>query len=161
MRRIVVCLVVAALSAAVPAGVAADPTSICPDQMYLVPVSAVQSGQANEKTATGLSVRSTPMAASRADLTIGRPCRTTSCCSAGRLHHPGKEDPPGHHAGVKLARVTAWRSPADLFNGRGGKRPVLDGPLPNLLLGSPERVYFRSKVAGTWMFTPPIRTQTV
>jgi hypothetical protein len=31
--------------------------------------------------------------------------------------------------GVKLARETAWRSPADLFNSRGGKGPVLDGPL--------------------------------
>jgi hypothetical protein len=39
------------------------------------------------------------------------------------------EDPPGHHAGVKLARVTAWRSPADLLNSRGRKGPVLDGPL--------------------------------
>src|SRR5512132_1000478 len=54
MRRIVVCLVVAALSVAVPAGVAADPTSICPDQMYLVPVSAVQSGPAKDKNGNGL-----------------------------------------------------------------------------------------------------------
>jgi hypothetical protein len=88
------------------------------------------------------------MAGSRADLTIGRPCQTTSFCSAGRLHLPGKEDPPGHHAGVKLARVTAWRSPADLFNSRGRKRPVLDGPLSLIYFSvSRESGYFRSKVA--------------
>jgi hypothetical protein len=54
MRRIVVCLVVATLSVAMPAGVAADPTSICPDQMYLVPVSAVQNGSAKDKNGNGL-----------------------------------------------------------------------------------------------------------
>jgi hypothetical protein len=54
MRRIVVCLVVAALSVAMPAGVAADPTSICPDHMYLVPASTVQSGSAKDKNGNGL-----------------------------------------------------------------------------------------------------------
>jgi hypothetical protein len=54
LRRIVVCLVVAALSVAMPAGVAADPTSICPDQMYLVPVSTVENGSAKDKNGNGL-----------------------------------------------------------------------------------------------------------
>ena len=54
MRRAVVFLAAAALSVSMPAGVAADPTSICPDQMYLVPVSAVQNGPAKDKNGNGL-----------------------------------------------------------------------------------------------------------
>ncbi len=56
MRRIVVCLVVAALSVAMPAGVAADPTSTCPDGMYPIPASSVliPSGQVKDKNGNGI-----------------------------------------------------------------------------------------------------------
>jgi hypothetical protein len=56
MRRIVVCLVVAALSVAMPAVVAADPSSTCPDQKYPIPMSSllVPNGEVKDKNHNGI-----------------------------------------------------------------------------------------------------------
>jgi hypothetical protein len=55
MRRVVVCLVVAALSVAMPAGAGAT-QYICPDGMYPIPMSSllVPSGQAKDKNGNGI-----------------------------------------------------------------------------------------------------------
>jgi hypothetical protein len=54
MRRIVAYLIVAVLfGMAMPAGVAAEPTSICPDGMVMVPTASVVSGDAKDKNQNG------------------------------------------------------------------------------------------------------------
>jgi hypothetical protein len=55
MRRVAVSVVAAALvGMTMPTGVAADPTSICPDYMVLFPSFAIVSGQAKDKNQNGL-----------------------------------------------------------------------------------------------------------
>jgi hypothetical protein len=55
MRRNVAGLIVATLFAvAMPASVAAEPTSICPDGMMVVPATSVVSGSAKDKNGNGL-----------------------------------------------------------------------------------------------------------
>jgi hypothetical protein len=54
MHRVVVSVVAAVLvGMAMPTGVAADPTSICPDNMVLFPSSAIVSGRAKDKNNNG------------------------------------------------------------------------------------------------------------
>jgi hypothetical protein len=55
MRRNVAGLIVATLFVvAMPASVAADPTSICPDGMLMVPADSVVSGDAKDNNQNGL-----------------------------------------------------------------------------------------------------------
>jgi hypothetical protein len=69
MRRVLICLVVAALAVNVPSSVSADPTSTCPDGIHLVPVSAVQNGQVKDKNHNGLVCAKCSNGAFKGDLT--------------------------------------------------------------------------------------------